>query len=287
MLRESFRRKHEMECNGYHVIESIKKGLPYFLETEWEEDSVLDVLMRKSEERPIDKMMHAAFFYNEQNAEQVHDLKRKFWQDKIIDAAKSGNREAQAALCSHFATVVFGDRSKELQQLKEQFEKKLWSDAESGDKYALIGVGAWMCGAEYERAIEYLQKAASQHMTDAYYWLAYMTNNQWHEQTKGMAEGTEKEKSRQEMRLKVLEYYRKGAECANGTWTRECQSRIASAYEDGDEIPQNLDLAKYWFEKAAELGDEYSKRHLENMNRNYNQEEKENGKKLFWKMWNM
>ena len=54
---------------------------------------------------------------------------------------------------------------------------------------------------------------------------------------------------------KEMECYVHGAEANNGIMAGWCQKHIAMWYEDGDGIlPQDLNLAKYWYERAAENG---------------------------------
>lgn len=268
-LTESINQGHELESDGYYVMESMDRDVPYFYETEWEHDMLYN---RRSPplRGSVNGMMDAAWFYNELfHPQQAHTSKYIYWKQQLIDAANNGNREAQAALCSAFAERVFASEPGDVEKFRLWFEEALWKDAETGDKYAQLSVGAWLC-KDTNDAISWLQKAANQRLTDAYWWLAnklgltfsrFVNIETDHGTETQMVSVPEDE--RLTIRLQILDCYKSGAECANGIMTSYCQAQIGSAYEDGDEIPQDLEKAKFWYRKAAEGGDDYAIRHLE------------------------
>ncbi|GBC26828.2 kinase-like domain-containing protein [Rhizophagus irregularis DAOM 181602=DAOM 197198] len=95
------------------------------------------------------------------------------------------------------------------------------------------------------RAIEFYKKSADQGFADAYYKLGHLYSNN------GIQFDISKEK--------VCELYKIAAEGGNV----EAQKSLASLYGRGEGTEKNIELAIYWYNKAAENGCQESKDNLD------------------------
>lgn len=252
-LKKSLESGHELESNGYYVIKSIENNLPYYCENENEFDKFYN------NETPVLKgsipgMINFAFLYHEVNKENSNPLKKQYWYDKLCELANKGNREAQAALCSNFAKTTFGEE--EVIKNKERFELKIIEEAKEGDKYAQLGMGRWLVGANLDEGLYWLNKAADQGLTDACYYITGLLMQKYF-----FSDISEQEKN--VIYLKVIQYFKRGAEYSNGVTSGYCQYRYADECYDGKYIARDLASAKFWFQKAFENGVEIAKFQLE------------------------
>lgn len=264
-LIQSLDMGRELENSGYYVIESIKNGLPYFCETEYEFDRFFD------SDKPvtlgsIDGMMDICFFYHEANKDHSHPAKRQYWQQRLRELALSGNLEAQGALCSNFAKTVFSED--EVARFKEKYESSLFSLAESGNAYAQLAVGEFLSPYRSQERIEWLIKAANQGLSNAWFQLSksYQAIVSLDDNGNIRKEPLpEQEKAR--IDEKIAECFYRGAEANNGAMAARCQYMVGSYYEDGDSIfPKDINKAKHWYQKALENGETRAKYPLDRIN---------------------
>lgn len=264
-LLQSLNMGHEIETEGYYILESIKAGLPYFCETEREFDAFFN------SEKPVtldsvDGMMDMCFFYHEANSEYSHPAKRQYWQQRLRKMALSGNLEAQGALCSNMAKHNFSES--EVAEFKEKYEAELFRRAKSGDAYAQLAVGEFLSPYRSQERIDWLIKAANQGLSDAWFRLSKAYGAMISLDENGNIRKVPlPEEERLRLAKKIAECYYKGAQANNGVMAARCQYMVGSYYEDGDSIfPKDIEKAKYWYRKALENGETRAKSSLDYLN---------------------
>lgn len=259
-LLESLKLGHEIESGGYYITQSIEKDLPYFCETEEEYDRFF-----KSESPvlrgDIDAMMDLAFYYIP--SYKNHPSKLKYWKEQILNKATEGNVEAQGALCGGYANAVFGPELRK--QYIAMYQEEIIHRSELGDPYAQLARGKYIEKYRSREAIEWLQKAANQGLSDAWFNLAkqygaFISLDDDGNIRKEPLSSAEEES----IRKSIAACYANGAQADNGVMAARCQYMTGSYYEDGDSIfPRDFDKARYWYKKAADYGDESAARSLQ------------------------
>ena len=257
-LLQSLGMGRELENLGTYVLDSIKNGLPYFCETEYEFDKFFD------SDKPvalgsIDGIMDICFFYHEVNRDHSHPAKRQYWQQRLRELALSGNLEAQGALCSNFAKIVFSEN--EVVEFKEKYESVLRSLAESGDAYAQLAVGEFLLPYRSQERLKCLIKAANQGLSNAWFQLSKAYGAIISLDDNGdIRKVPLPEEEKNSLEGKIAESYYKGAEANNGVMAARCQYMVGVYYEDGDSIfPKDIEKAKYWYQKSLENGETRAK----------------------------
>ncbi|MDO4343414.1 MAG: hypothetical protein Q4C50_01300 [Eubacteriales bacterium] len=257
-LLQSLNMGRELEDSGTYVLASIKNGLPYFCETEYEFDKFFDY------DKPvtlgsIDGLMDICFFYHETNRDHSHPEKRQYWQQQLRELALSGNLEAQGALCSNFAKFVFSES--EVAEFKEKYESSLFSLAESGDAYAQLAVGEFLSPYRSQESLGWLIKAANQGLSNAWFQLGKAYNAMISLDDNGHIRKVPlPEEEKHSLERKIAESYYKGAEANNGVMAARCQHIVGMYYEDGNSIfPKDIEKAKYWYQKSLENSDANAK----------------------------
>lgn len=256
----------ELENGGSYVVKSMEEKLPYFCETEYEYD-----LFYKSEspvmKGSVDGMMNLAFFYNEVNKSQFHPKKLNYWQKRIRKQAYDGDFEAQGALCSGYATIVFS--REESEQFKEWYQAGLLKAAEEGNATAQLAVGKYLNSKNMEERMRWLRKSAKQGLSDAWYELkkAYDVIFNLNDDFQPRETPLPEEEAYQ-LQEKMAKCLFQGAKADNGVMAAWCQYMTGVNYQEGNFcFPKDLEKAKYWFHKSYENGCNYAKNEIENMNR--------------------
>ena len=250
-LIESLDMGHELEDDGYYVFKSIEDNLPYFCETESEYNQFT------RQDKPVLKgsvssILDVALFYLHGN--EQHPNKAKYWKQKIVEMALCGNYEAQAALCTKMATWIFGED--EANHFKRDYETTVWKHANDGDAEAQLAVGEFLTPFPSEERVKWLAYAASQGLTDAWYYLAKVTFawTMFDENGKQRLEPLQAHEIAN-LRRKEANAYLQGAEANNGVMAAECQCQVAWRYEDGDDVfPYDLEKAYHWYQMAQSNG---------------------------------
>ena len=252
-LLQSLEMGRELEDGGSYVRESIENDLPYFCETASEYHYFNDddtPILRGSVQGILDLMLQYSL-----GAELEHPSKLAYWQQIIREMARSGNMEAQAALCSAKSGAyksVFPEDEPE--QCYNRYYSALLSAAESGNPYAQLAVGEFL--TPYRKRKELLSRATRANLTDAWYQLGKVFSSLIYTDDDGIWRGdTLPPDEKKVLMEKEMECYIHASEANNGIMAGWCQSCIATWYRDGDGVlPLDLKKAKYWFEKAAENG---------------------------------
>jgi len=261
-LKLSLRAGHKLERDGFYVMQSVEKNLPYFCETKQEFDRFFNSevpVLRGS----LTGMLTMAAFYGDIHKANSHPLKRQYWQEKLRELANNDNYEAQGALCSDLAILAFG--ASEVESSRSKYETRLRQLAEAGNGLAQLAVGKFMSIRKSKEQMEWFFKAAQQGFSDAWYELGrvYETaiNYNSNDLPRDIALSEEKQNL---LRKKAVKCYLNGAEADNGIMAACCQYKVARFYKDGNFLlPQNNDLAIYWYQRAFDNGDERAIRDLE------------------------
>ena len=258
MLVQSFNPNIEIEISAiYDTMHNNR--FPYICFSELEYDFI------RNEERGIlynnpDGILNAIMHYC--YSSEGCKTKLDYWKNKLIEMAKSGDLIAQGALLASLNYKCFSNKEKEV--YLGLFEKSLWEKAKSGNPYAQIAVGEFLLrgkAVDYQQKIDWLEKAAKKHLTDAYFFLAknygllyFIENNKQID--------TKSEEYQKEHNLELY-CYKQGAICDNGTMSAYCQWRLGEMYLDGEYEVQSTEKGVYWLEKAAEKGHEIAKHKVE------------------------
>lgn len=286
-LRASVARKGEaiydsVEFHTY-VTKSVEEKLPYFCEDEEEYDVVSSRGYGGSDCSPMRGEVAAicsmGTFYSEG---MKHDSpeKKKYWSDIIIRKAQTGDREAQAILCTNSGSLLVGKEV--MNRCKQQYEEKLRTDAANGDRYAQLAVGRFLTADDFER-IEILAKAANKGLTDACYWYANYVPDMflWRDENGNLIKDTSvsnfnhrrtwqdlSDSERGELGRLMFQAYWRGSDCANGIFTAECAFNVAEYYDPTEDhvvasVDKDKSIAIFWYQKAADAGMSLAKTHLE------------------------
>lgn len=266
-LLQSLELGHELENDGLYVLQSEKYGLPYFCETkrEFEMFFVPDKpVMRGS----IVGMINMILFYGDREKDHKHPAKCQYWQEKLRTLASNGNYEAQGVLCSKWGKLIFSED--DIAGFRGKYETNLRQQAEDGNCVAQLAVGEFLTPYSSQERLEWFLKAAQQGLSDAWYQLGqayeaairFDSNNQFREITLS-------EEKVQLLKEKAANCYLQGAEANNGVMAAWCQYMVGNYYKDGDSIlPKDADLAMYWYQIAAENGEDLAERKLESVKEN-------------------
>lgn len=254
-LLKSLDMGRELEAGGVYVVESIKKDLPYFCETEVELDRLFESdgpAMKGS----VKGILDLGYFYHEVNKDYFLQEKRDYWKHRLIEMAQCGNLEAQAALCANRGLF----EEEEVNAFKEKYETEIMRLANEGNPYAQLGVGLFLTKYKSREFFSWMEKAAIQGLSDAYYYMgkgyeSFIYSDEDFNMREKPLEGDELKA----INAKTSECYIKGANTKNGIMAERCQLICASNYEDGSNgFPKNVPLARSWYKMAAENGNEYA-----------------------------
>lgn len=237
-----------LENHGTYVVDSMKKDLPYFCETEYEYDLFFN------SEKPvmlgsIDGVMDFGLRYGKHNSNYSHPAKLEYWRQQLRDAALSGNLEAQGALCVR--NFLFSEE--EIAAFRDEYEADLRRLAAAGNAYAQLAVGKYLSPYMSQESFDWLFKAANQGLSDAWYRISEYYSSQYCGiyPDKEKVEPSEDEKAH--FLKKSTESIYKGAVADNGVMAAWCQERVAGYYEDGAyNFPKDIEKARYWHQKASE-----------------------------------
>lgn len=256
-LLESLDMGHELEDNGFYVMDSIRNNLPYFCETESEFDLFFDSrapVLKGSVEGIL--QMISFYFYN-----LKHPSKRVFWLELLQELAQNGNLEAQAALCTNRVKNFFSES--EASDFKKKYEANLMRLAEAGNAEAQLAVGEFLMPTPPLK-IKWLTKAAQQGLSDAWYQLgeAYGSKINITDDGQFMPDRLSQDEVRQLM-VKETECLLNGAKANNGIMAAWCQYMAGRRYAEGEYLPMDLTQAAYWTQEAIKNGEERAESYLE------------------------
>lgn len=275
------------EVDGQVLLDSMESNLPYFCETESEYDSLSRIMEEKC--AVIESIVTLEASYGSWGT-AAHPEKYNYWRRHLKEQAVSGNLEAQALLCNYSeAKLVFS--KEEVEQFKNCYQDALLALAEGGDAMAQLAVGEYIAPRGSKESERWLCMAAEQGLSDAYYRLVKLCRIRAYQplDANGLAGefrrydtvSDEDRKYFRELEIKALGYLFKGAEANSGIMAASCQSWLGDCYEDGETdylvvspgmigeeslLPKDFNKAKYWYEKAAENGDERAKWHINFIN---------------------
>lgn len=259
-LLQSLDMGRSLEADGFYVMASMEKNLPYFCETEHEFEKFF-VDTKPVLKGSVDGMLDLGFFYVMSTS--LHPAKQQYWQQRLRDMAEAGNAEAQGALCGNFAKRVFSED--EVEAFKGKYEANLLQLAEAGHAFAQLAVGKYLAPYRSDEQLKWLIKAAEQGLSDAWYEVG-----QSYEYRINFDENSNFRRTRlpdeevQNLMNQAAECYCKGAQANNGVLAAWCQYRVGRYFLEGDSIlVQNLDQAKLWFQTALENGEEFARSQLE------------------------
>lgn len=263
-LLQSLDMGHELEDSGRYVIESIKKDLPYFCETEDEYNQFFKL------EQPvtlgsIDGMMNICFLYHDANRKYSHLAKQRYWQKRIQELAFSGNLEAQGALCSGYGEMAFS--IKEVEKFNEKYKATLLSLAESGNAYAQLSVGKYLTPHGSIERTNWLLKAANQGLSDAWFELSKVYGRIIvMDENNNIRKVRLAEEEERHLKEEIAKCCYRGAEANNGVMAAYCQLKVGEYYEDGDLFfPTDIEKAEYWYQKSENSGEVRAKYRLDHL----------------------
>lgn len=229
----------------------MDKAFPYFCETE------IEYMQFEKRESPVlkgytDGMLDLAAFYTTKGkGECPHPYKAKYWKKKLKKSAAKGNLEAQGILCSRRAKFAF--KESEIEQFRADYEHKLWQLAGEGNPYAQLSVGKYLTPYLSQESFDYLNRAAEQGLTDAWYSLG---KQYYYFPEKSRRENLLLSKEDEvNYRKKAEDCYYKGAVADKGIMATWCQIRAGENFEDGEYGERDYLKARFWYEKALENGD--------------------------------
>jgi len=258
-LLQSLDMGHSLEIDGFYILESMKKGLPYFCETEEEFDKFF--VDQKSVLRgSVDGMLDLGFYYS---CTQPHSEKMKYWQQRLRKMADQGNHLVQGALCGNMARQVFSET--EADMFRAQYQADLVRLADAGNPEAQLAAGKYLSPYQSPEALEWIRKAAEQGLTDAWYELGqayeHSINFDEHNQFRG---GSLSQETVEDLMKKAVACYCKGAQANNGVMAAWCQYRVGGCYVEGTSgLERDLEKAKYWYQAALKNGEESASGQLE------------------------
>lgn len=234
----------------FYVMESIKKDLPYFCETEHEFEMFFKSpapVLQGSVRGVLD--MISFYLFTEKNPP-----KQEYWKQLLLKMAQDGNFEAQAALCTNFAKHAFSEQ--ELAVFKEMYEPALMRLAEEGNGEAQLAVGEFLMRKPPEK-IAWLTKAAEQGLSDAWYQLGLTYESMIDTDDDGQfRRNCLSDDEVHQLMVKKAEYFLKGAHANNGIMAAWCQYKVGDYYEEGRLLPKDLQKAAYWLRRAIENGED-------------------------------
>lgn len=264
-LLESLNMGRELEDDGYYVLESMRKGLPYFCETEREFDRFSldggEPVLKGS----VDGILGLIFLYS--TGDCAHPSKLRYWVQTLQEMAISGNFDAQGALCSNSTYVQTAFTEEERDAFKLKYEKPLHTLADAGNPQAQLAIGKRLTPFGSQESIDWITKAANQGLGDAWYFLGEAYRHSFHIDENGSFRWQLPQEEMRKMTNIQDECRLKAANANNGIMAGYCQHYIGTKYEEGDSIfPKDLEKAKLWHQKAIENGYELSERSLNDLN---------------------
>lgn len=249
-LLQSLDAGRELEIDGFYVIESIQKGLPYFCETEHEFEKFFKSeapILRGSVRGILD--MISFYLYREK-----HSAKREYWQQHLLGLAQSGNYEAQAALCTNYVRYAFSEQ--ELMAFKETYEQNLIQFAETGNCEAQLAVGEFLMQKPPQKII-WLTKAAQQGSSDAWFQLGLTYESMINIDDDGQFKPNRlSDDEVRQLMVQKAECFLNGANANNGIMAAWCQYKVGDFFAEGDLLPKDLQKAAYWLRQAIENGED-------------------------------
>lgn len=257
-LLQSLEMGHELDIDGFYVAESIKKDLPYYCETEHEFDMFFKSdkpVLRGSVQGILE--MFSFYLYLEKNPSKL-----EYWKRRLLEMAKNGNHEAQAALCTNFVNNAFSES--DMAAFKETYEMGLMQLAEAGNSAAQLAVGEFLLVQKLPQRISWLMKAAQQGLSDAWYHLGMTYESAINiDDTGRFNPNYLSDDEKHQLMVKKAECFLNGAKANNGIMAAWCQYKVGDYYAEGDFLPKNLTQAAYWYQEALKNGEEMAKGPLE------------------------
>lgn len=249
-LLQSLDMGRELETDGFYVMKSIEKDLPYFCETEHEFEMFFksEAPVSRNSVRGILDII-SFYLYREK-----HSAKQEYWKQHLLGLAQNGYYEAQAALCTSYVRNAFPEQ--ELVTFKETYESNLIQLAEAGSSEAQLAVGEFLMQKPPQKIV-WLTKAAQQELSDAWYQLGLTYESMINIDDDGQFKPNRLSDAEvHQLMVKKAECFLNGANANNGIMAAWCQYKTGDYYAEGDLLPKDLQKAAYWLRQAIENGED-------------------------------